>query len=182
MFPIAHSANDVGSTHDLKEHLEEVASLAALFADAFDSAGFARAAGLWHDLGKNAVDFQQMITADEDGHLAETKQRIDHSSAGAVHAMNHFGKLGLPIAFTIAEHHAGLAEKVELDTRLEAKADRLVAAMAPRAKVLLDAPTPTPPAFLMVTTGATSEERKRRYELWIRMLFSCLVDADFLDT
>jgi CRISPR-associated endonuclease/helicase Cas3 len=111
MPPIAHSANNAGSTHDLKDHLVGVATLASKFAEAFDktldTASFAYAAGLWHDLGKNADDFQRMISVDEDGHVAETKQRIDHSSAGAVHAMNRFGILGLPIAFAIAGHHAG---------------------------------------------------------------------------
>jgi CRISPR-associated endonuclease/helicase Cas3 len=33
-----------------------------------------------------------------------------------------------------------------------------------------------------IRNAATREDGKRRYELWVRMLFSALVDADFLDT
>jgi HD superfamily phosphohydrolase YqeK len=53
--PLAHSANDQDKAHDLAQHLHETAELAAAFATAFDSAAFARCAGLWHDLGKNIL-------------------------------------------------------------------------------------------------------------------------------
>ena len=43
----------------LEEHLLGVAKLAASFAGAFGSASWGYLAGLWHDLGKYQIEFQQ---------------------------------------------------------------------------------------------------------------------------
>ncbi len=175
---LAHSANYAGGpTHGLLEHLEGVADRAAGFADPFRSVDWARAAGLWHDLGKNAPDFQQMLIHDR-------HDRIDHKHAGAIHAVRTFGPgLGLPLAFVIAGHHGGLHDHLpDLSGRLTtseyvARLDRI---LADPSAVRPAAIAPTPPAFL--SAPGTPEEKKRRYEFWVRMLFSCLVDADGLDT
>jgi hypothetical protein len=53
--PLARSVNDQGKAHDLAQHLHATAELAAVFATRFDSADFARCAGLSHTLGKNAL-------------------------------------------------------------------------------------------------------------------------------
>src|SRR5262249_52381767 len=112
-----------------------------------------------------------------------TPGRVDHSSAGALDALEQFGAgLGLPLAFVIAGHHAGLADRVDLDTRLAGKRDRLDAARAHPECVFPYASRPEPPPFLRQPTEIGRDELKRRYEFWVRMLFSCLVDADFLDT
>jgi HD superfamily phosphohydrolase YqeK len=66
--PLAHSKNGFGFTHLLQQHSEAVAKLAEDFAALFDSSGFARCAGLWHDLGKNADDFQKRLAAVDDTH------------------------------------------------------------------------------------------------------------------
>ncbi len=182
--PLAHSSNDQGKVHDLAQHLHETAELAAVFASRFDSAGFALCAGLWHDLGKNALDFQSQLLRSADAHIeGGSSGRVDHSSAGAIHALEVLKPgLGLPLAFIIAGHHAGLLDKVpNLDNRL-AKKDRLQAALANPSKVVPAAPPLGPPSFLQAYSGVSSDELKRRYEFWVRMLFSCLVDADFLDT
>ncbi len=181
---IAHTSNAAGVVHDLGQHLNEVGRFAEEFGNAFGSGGFARAAGLWHDLGKNSAAFQAKLASAGDGHSAETtgKDRVDHSTAGAIHAQKEFGPLGLPVAFAIAGHHAGLADRVDLEARLKEKAGLLGLALEPADKVVPGAGKPTPPPFLTPEPGVTADEQKRRYEFWIRMLFSCLVDADFLDT
>lgn len=181
--PLAHSSNDQGQAHDLAQHLQETAELAAAFATAFDSAAFARCAGLWHDLGKNALDFQNQLLRSSNAHIEGSSGRVDHSSAGAIHALEVLKTgLGLPLAFIIAGHHAGLVDKTDLDARLAGKRSRYEAALANPAKFIPIAPSPTPPRFLQADTGIKGDEAKQRYELWVRMLFSCLVDADFLDT
>jgi CRISPR-associated endonuclease/helicase Cas3 len=183
--PLAHSANPQGKTHDLARHLYDTAQLVADFASAFDSAGFGRCAGLWHDLGKNALDVQARLAQSADAHIegGPGSGRVDHSSAGALYALDTLkAGLGLPLSFVIAGHHAGLADKVDLDNRLAGKRDRLQAALANPAKVVPPAERPVPPSFLQAAPGVSAEDLKRRYELWVRMLFSCLVDADFLDT
>src|SRR5262245_52734199 len=89
--PLAHSAIEQGKCHDLEEHLLATAELAATFAAAFDSLDFARCAGLWHDLGKNALDFQERVGNVADAHVEEARApgRVDYSSAGAVHALDN---------------------------------------------------------------------------------------------
>jgi CRISPR-associated endonuclease/helicase Cas3 len=185
--PLAHSANTQGKTHDLEEHLNEVANLASGFATMFGSEQYARCAGVWHDLGKNALDFQNKITIADDAHVEDDKVlgRVDHSSAGAIHAIEVLNRgLGLPLAFVIAGHHAGLANLTDLEVRLAdpSKKQRLAVAKSNSAAVILSVAPPEPPKFLRSATGLTGQELKRRYEFWVRMLFSCLVDADWLDT
>lgn len=184
--PLAHSANTLAQTHDLEAHLRAVASLAARFARSFSSDDYARCAGLWHDLGKNARDFQARLTPD--AHLEDDRvpDRVDHSSAGALHALEKLGRgLGLPLAFVIAGHHAGLADCADLlDRRLAHPTTlaRLPAARANPAAIIPDTERPQPPPFLQAVGTQDTRQLKRSYEFWVRMLFSCLVDADFLDT
>lgn len=184
--PLAHSKNAAGEPHELKRHLNDVAGDADRFAAKFGSGEWGRAAGLWHDLGKNAPDFQTKL--DPDAHIETIPGRVDHSSAGAVYAVDQFGRgLALPIAFTIAGHHGGLpdldgASPPGLNQRLSdpAKRDRLQLALTAPGSVIPRPERPSLPPFLTAIKGDASG--KRRYEFWVRMLFSCLVDADFLDT
>ncbi len=69
--PLAHSSNDQNKPDNLAGHLSRTAELAAAFAERFGSAGFARCAGLWHDLGKNALDFQLRPEKSADAHVEE---------------------------------------------------------------------------------------------------------------
>lgn len=171
--------------HLLIEHLQSVAALAAEFAARFDSSGWAELAGKWHDLGKYAANFQKMIREENgiDAHIeGDTTGPRDHSTAGAVHAMQTLGNNSLPIAFAIAGHHAGLADKHELDNRLRQKAcllDKTKEANPP--PEILSGALPSTPS-LLTRPDPDPERRARRIEMWIRMLFSCLCDADFLDT
>src|SRR5947209_3144337 len=109
--PLAHSRNDAGVSHDLETHLREVAGLAARFATPFASARFAECAGWWHDFGKNALDFQARVSpvssCATEAHVEDDRApaKVDHSSAGAIHAVEELGRgLGLPLAFVIAGH------------------------------------------------------------------------------
>jgi CRISPR-associated endonuclease/helicase Cas3 len=165
--------------HELEEHLRRVAEVAAGFADEFAAAEWAYLAGLWHDLGKYSAEFQQYIRAANDAHVEGKPGRVNHSSAGALQAMARFDKLGRILAYLVTGHHAGLpnwqsesAPQSSLQHRL-AHMEYLqdVAAVVPQA--ILDHPRPTQKA-----KNGTDLSRA----LWLRMLFSCLVDADFLDT
>lgn len=167
--------------HFLAEHLLAVAELAAGFASAFNSQDWAHLSGLWHDLGKFREKFQKYIKSvsgyDAEAHIEGAPGRVDHSTAGAIHAIEKLGPHGRIIAYLIAGHHAGLpdwnGEAASLFQRLEdgkAKGYLQEALLAAPDAALLDQPRPAslPPQGSLA--------------LWIRMLFSCLVDADFLDT
>ena len=179
--PAAH-IDENQRVHALREHLLATAGRAEASAARFGSASWGRLAGLWHDLGKFSGDFQKMIHAANglDAHVEGegAHGRVNHSSAGAIHALDQLGPSGRILAYLVAGHHAGLSDwgsehagRGALQQRLE-EGGLLAAALAgePPDEVLAgrpdpqDKPTGKDPAF------------------WIRMLFSCLVDADFLDT
>jgi CRISPR-associated endonuclease/helicase Cas3 len=87
--------------------------------------------------------------------------------------------LGEPLAFVVAGHHCGLSDQARLSNRLRLKRDRLDRARnAGASSSCLATETATRPDWL---EGA-ERRTKTRLELWIRLLFSCLCDADFLDT
>ena len=182
---LAHVRRD-GDTfvlHDLDEHLRGVGKLAEEYAQVFGSGDWAWVAGLWHDLGKYSVEFQRRIKSvsgyDAEAHLEGQPGRVDHSTAGAQHAVNQFGVYGRILAYLIAGHHAGLPDwhtsetagtalKVRLDNSIHLK--RTLSQTIPHE--ILSQPKPT-----SVLLG-----KAEGFALWVRMLFSCLVDADFLDT
>ncbi len=187
---IAHvrQSGDGWQTHPLDTHLRSVAKLARSFAAGFYAGDWARLTGLWHDLGKYAPDFQHYIRdasgyEREQAHIEEgrgadgkLRRRVDHSAAGAIHAVDRFGALGVVIANLIAAHHAGLYDATDLERRLQLR-DRLDLALSVDIPVeVLDARAVSP---LTMPDNATAPGA---YALWLRMLFSCLVDADFLDT
>lgn len=157
-----------------------VADLAGKFAGEFGSAGWGYLAGLWHDLGKYAVAFQEMIRPSKgiDGDQLLNVGRFDHSTAGAIHAVETLGPAGRVLAYLIAGHHAGLPDWQSAGAGMAALVQRLQ-----KTDLLNEVKkSETPPNIL---SGKMPVDRPRQGAdpaLWIRMLFSCLVDADFLDT
>ena len=174
---------DTFALHDLDEHLRGVGKLAEGYAQVFGSGDWAQVAGLWHDLGKYSAEFQRRIKSvsgyDAEAHLEGQSGRVDHSTAGAQQAIDQFGLHGRILAYLIAGHHAGLPDwhtsetagaalKVRLDDSSHLR--RALSQAIPHE--ILSQPKPTS-ALLGKAEG---------FALWVRMLFSCLVDADFLDT
>ena len=116
---IAHAAMQHDGTwrepHDLGDHLAGVSAMAACFAQPFGG-DWARLAGLWHDLGKYRPGFQAYIRKQsgferENAHIEGMGQRVEHSAAGAVHAIAKLGDMhGRLLAYLIAGHHAGLPD------------------------------------------------------------------------
>jgi len=103
----------------------------------------------------------------------KTGHVVDHSSAGAIHAFSRH-TMALPIAFAIAGHHAGLADKTDLLVRLKEKAGRLLEAR--RSAIPASVQDRALPSALPHRNDVLA------LEFWTRMVFSALVDADFLDT
>jgi len=173
--------------HQLDEHLQQVAQLAQTFAQSF-SPEWAAFSGLWHDLGKYRPKFQAYIRKksgfEEDAHIENAPNRVTHSTAGAIHAMNQLGPYGAVLAYIIAGHHAGLPDwetkdsgKAGLKFRLTDGCTEYHEVMAKQSdipdEILRHDITQLQPPDDLTLNGIA---------LWIRMLFSCLVDADFLDT
>lgn len=163
---------------------------AAQFATTFNAGDIAQLAGLWHDLGKFQHAWQCYLrreTGFDDGFPCDgNTSHPNHSTAGAVLACERFGKAGRVLAYLIAGHHTGLydwasgetGENRDLSYRLQQRDAKKelkdsLAAGIPEEILLNDAPAPD----LRHIPGG-----KQGFSLWLRMLFSCLVDADFLDT
>lgn len=169
--------------HSLDDHLRCVGNIAAEFARSFGAFDWARAAGYWHDMGKYRSKFQTYIRdasgyEREDAHI-EQPGRVDHSTAGALHAVKKLGIRGRILAYLIAGHHAGLPDWNSADGGASALSVRL-----DQPQLLEEAMSATPPHELMncELPASSIPGGIDGFSLWVRMLFSTLVDADFLDT
>lgn len=176
--------------HLLEEHLREVVRLAGKFASAFDSEDCAHQAGLWHDLGKFREKFQQYIKSvsgykkryDPEAHIKdeEAPGRVDHSTAGAIHAIEKLGLHGRILAYLIAGHHAGLHDWHSVEGGRSSLLQRVEEGR--NNSFLQEALIAAPDSDTINQPRPASLPPCSSLALWIRMLFSCLADADFLDT
>jgi CRISPR-associated endonuclease/helicase Cas3 len=177
----AHSA-DKESGDDwepLSDHLTLVGTTAATFARNFGADILGDIASRLHDIGKMSAAFQGYIRG------TGALKGPDHATAGAREAARLYGPhLGRSLAYCIAGHHAGLADGGSehipgtLTHRLLAKevehyAGWEVHAGALPEKLLIRVPAPL---------NAKSQHPGFERSFFIRMLFSALVDADFLAT
>ena len=188
----AHSDNQrpEAQWHRLEDHLTATAEIAAEFAAAFGCAALAKLAGLWHDLGKHSGPFQDYLrtAGGAEAHLEGQPGRTDHSTAGAKHAADRL-TAGNPVAarilgYCIAAHHAGLADwdtasNACLSFRLARPRPETLDALERAPHALLDRAEPPLPYLRPADTQAG---RAFQGALLVRMIFSALVDADFLDT
>ena len=172
--PIAHLSED-GRSQPLSEHLRNVAEKASKFAADFRAANWGYAAGLLHDDGKALVEFQKRIRG--------ASIQVDHSTPGARFAVEEYGiprGYGRLLAYCVAGHHTGLPDGADngkqssLEYRLAHSrlGEGYLAGELP--VTLENPPIGRPPV--------SAEKRGFDASFFIRMLYSCLVDADFLDT
>ncbi len=174
----AHTAKDklgdcLSETHWqlLKVHLRNVADLAKFFAAPLGLAAEAELAGLLHDLGKYRNEFQAYLRGKRPG-----SRETQHAIYGAAWA---WSREWLATPFAVAGHHAGLHDCYELESNvtrsqvtgsIAALVEKLQAELGPLRK-------PSLPVFL-----ESSPQPELAADVYVRLLFSCLVDADRLDT
>ena len=164
----------------IEDHLKGVADLASQFSEKFSNSEWGELIGRLHDLGKYSEEFQKYIKVNSGYEEGELLGKTDHTSAGAIFAKEKLPKMWPPLAYCIAGHHAGLLNYYpelgisgDLRNRLTKQEfyEKIKDIIPEELKQIgnLNKPTgkPLPP---------------EQIHLWIRMLFSCLVDADFLDT
>ncbi|ORC32838.1 CRISPR-associated endonuclease Cas3'' [Marispirochaeta aestuarii] len=168
---------------NLQDHLMGTAELSAAFARSFDSESWGYAIGIAHDSGKAPKKWQKYLRKksgygyDEEAHLENIPGKLEHSAPGAKLAEEIWGQgIGRILSFCIAGHHSGLPDwsgsQSTLAFRLQqAKVDKIPDDL----RSLLQRTRIDKPPRKFDTTGLD-------LSFWIRMLFSCLVDADFLDT
>ena len=184
----AHSKEScpIAEWQPLDAHLAGVADKAASFAEGFSSAQLAGILGLLHDIGKARSSFQSYLRRCNGIEDSEADYgNHSHSGAGACWLWKHGGNIGKALSYCVAGHHAGLPDWSGGETPSGALAVR-------RAE---DAPVLDEPSVRdWISTHQTdcmSEilrapfqfcSRDSSLSFWIRMMYSCLVDADFLDT
>ena len=180
----AHSAQDeLGNLlpyeywQTLQSHSVNVGEMSAEFARVFGAQEIACQTGRLHDLGKYSEAFD---------HRLHGGPSVDHATAGAKIAVERWGNvIGKLIAFCIAGHHAGLTNgNGEGDNRHTLK-DRLAlqfGADIPALDNLWKQEIKLPETLSAPPLKADAHHPFFSYAFFTRMLYSCLVDADYLDT
>ena len=173
----AHSTANASRAdwQSLPDHLKGVGTLARQFAQAFGAGELAEIQGWLHDLGKYTEPYQLRL---QGGAL-----RVDHSTWGARIAARHYPGIGHLLAYGIAGHHAGLAngdgqgERSALRQRLDDGYELPALDSAWKRDIAL-------PVKLPMVDLKPCDGKRKNFQLafFTRMMFSCLVDADFLDT
>jgi len=160
-------------------HISGVRKNASMFADDFASGDWGALLGDWHDLGKFTEAFQH--------YMLENGPRVEHASAGGRHATDLFDDSlrKLALQFSITCHHTGLQNSETLRKRVAGAAQLLQAAIKNTPVELLSRELPAWPCWLVPPSKDADrqvwEDWTKKLEYWIRMLHSCLVDADWLD-
>lgn len=169
---IAHSANYRGKVQPLRNHLRDVGELTAAFAETFGGQEEGRIAGRLHDIGKRLSDVQRYLRGER-----ESSIDTHHAPYGA--AVAH--RRGWPSSFAIAGHHAGLHDGYGLQRLVDdggsyMMENRLFELVEYFEQCFGIIPSSIAmPKFLQ-------DENPLTLDVYIRMIFSCLVDADYLDT
>jgi CRISPR-associated endonuclease/helicase Cas3 len=175
---LAHTRENDPKTQNIKEHLENTANKSKDFANSFSNGDYAYICGILHDIGKYSTEFQNKINNN-------SNNRVDHSTAGAIEINKTIPMFGKLLAYCIAGHHGGLPDGGnKSDTSIEVTLNGRLK----RAKKLPDysyfEKEINISDFLPAKIPNIKPLNKGGFSLsfYIRMIYSCLVDSDFLDT
>lgn len=184
----AHSkpGSPMSDWQTLQDHSKAVADMAAAFAGSFACGAYGRLIGELHDVGKARSAFQSYLKRCNGIEDSEADfGNHSHSSVGACWMAKNCGAVGKVLAYSVAGHHAGLPDWSGGEVPDGALVQRLMNDSA-----VLDESAVrdwiaqygsewlqgklAPPSWFRPNDSSVS--------FWIRMMYSCLVDADFLDT
>lgn len=158
----------------IKEHLDGTALLAGRFADKFGKKDWGYYCGMLHDIGKYSLAFQNKINGNSD-------KRVDHSTAGAKVCFEK-GGLYQYMGYCIAGHHSGLPDSGSSSDSgnsptLEGRKKKIIEDYSAYKNEI-----EIPDIKTLPFNPEKSSNPDFSLSVFIRMLYSCLVDADFLDT
>ncbi|OPX62897.1 MAG: CRISPR-associated nuclease/helicase Cas3 [Methanoregula sp. PtaU1.Bin006] len=173
----AHSTknSDKSDWQPLKDHLKNVAELSRIFANDFNAGDLAYMSGLLHDLGKYSSEFQRRLEGQ--------KISVDHSTAGSLEAIRLFDgsqkSAGLLFAYIISGHHGGMLNFGSAEGGL---CERLQKQELPDYSAFRKDITLDPERIGQPKLHPLPKKTGFCISFFTRMLYSCLVDADSLDT
>ncbi|MDN4600189.1 CRISPR-associated helicase Cas3' [Paenibacillus sp. F6_3S_P_1C] len=154
--------------HPLDQHLRETAHQAAQFASYFNSSDLGYILGTSHDYGKNKPEFQMRLNGDT--------APVDHKTAGTLLVHHHYPfPIGLIMAYVVYGHHGGLPNHISNGTHVG-----LEQILKQDFNIIAEIP-PMIPEYRPSLVPVTTDNPGMSLSLWIRMLYSALVDADHLD-
>ena len=186
--------DEIEDFQSVLQHAEGVSEFLIKFSSAFCRPEWAKTVAYWHDFGKLdkgwQAYFKDKVGYDEDRPVEDEAARGNHSTLGAAMSISKLGKLfGKLFAYPIAGHHAGLPdcskcnvgtgrslyERIfDQDGNLRAELIEGITKAENVDGFKLELPKTMP--------WGDVKFKDEHIHLWIRMLFSCLVDADWLDT
>ena len=161
-------------TQTLKDHLCGTAELAGHFAGRFGKSDWGYACGMLHDIGKYSLAFQDKIKNN-------SNRQVDHSTAGAKACFEKGGMYSF-MSYCIAGHHSGLpdygssSDPGNAPTLQGRKKKHIEDCDAYKSEIHI------PEIKTLPFDPKNSPDPDFSLSVFIRMLYSCLVDADFLDT
>lgn len=163
---LAHIAKD-GRYQTVESHLMGTAEKSAAFAAEFAAADYGRLVGQAHDIGKNSDQFQKRLFGG---------RKVDHATAGAIECARVNAMMA---ACCVVGHHGGLPDFGNLitdqagDATCVGRLKKGIGGGIPAYSWTGQLPNLLEPDF---------QNDDFVCSLWTRMLYSCLVDADYLDT
>jgi len=164
---------DEENTQKLKTHLENVSKYAENFSNGFGAGEVGALLGLAHDLGKYQISFQDRIRG--------KKIKVDHATLGAKVLIDKWGEIGRLHGMVISGHHTGLKDSgcgtnmgdSTYSSRINNYRDE-----GTDYKREIKLPKQFQPKML----NCDKESQSFAFATYIKMLYSCLVDADWTDT
>ena len=172
MIYYAHTIKDnpPATWQKLEDHLANVGELTAKFAGIFNASEWGHIIGLLHDIGKYRPEFQEKLTK-------QSARRVDHKGVGAKVAHESLDNPGKLMSYCIAGHHGGLPNGGYSSSFGGATLKDLI-------QQAVDLPAEARHILTNLNMPGLPFQPKDAFQLtfFVRMLFSALVDADFLDT
>jgi len=165
--------NEVGNeTYEIQtnnDHSEGVARRAEAFAKEFGFTDLGKILGKLHDKGKEQLEWQNYIKKESGfDKTAQYHDHVRHAYVGALMAKELYPQIYPLLSYPILGHHAGLADFVDFESEM-------------KKKIPSDVLREEKEDFQFPIEKIKNFDKKGFHHL-IRMLYSCLVDADFLDT
>jgi CRISPR-associated endonuclease/helicase Cas3 len=170
--------SDDGRKQTLPEHLENVAELSSKWAESFKTPKLTWVAGIYHDAGKATVEFQNYLLSDE-----AKRGSVNHSIYGAKSAFENFIDC-LPVAEIlaniIASHHVSLHDFMspDGDTPLASKLQQCQDKIEEKSGQKIDTDILMDELRNILNT---SPDKCFGLMMMIKLIYSCIIDADRLD-
>lgn len=192
----AHSGNSAGAWHRLDDHLRGTGELAGGFAEPFGGSSLARWLGRSHDLGKATCAWQEALARAAGGGTATGVPHKQHAARLSAQVGGYPSRAAVLAASALLGHHSGMPDRVSrlagvvgtLDILGNEGLDGSVASAirdlreAGFGDLGDEARNVTVPDWLPLDEGSSDPGAMRRLDMFTRMVFSALVDADYLDT